>query len=273
MELPREFVFSEKLWRQRMRTLLKVLPFGVAATSLYALIISDFAFAKVALALGVTFAVAGLIFAIELPILMRIIRNVKVQVTEGGVSIDNGKSIDTIEWENITLLRVKRRPSGEVNRISLLGRDRRRRTLHALEDMDALTAILAKMAINAETEDSRYICDWDDWRLGAATAVATVAVFTVFHMLGKDVLELFIIAFALTAGAGMSFYHPMGSSNRRLALFEQLLAWLLIGGGLGCSLRRSSACSAANFSASHPARPQHAPSFAHISRQQTFLIL
>lgn len=224
-----QFDFSESRIRKTNRNMLIFAPFLILCVAGFALFIADYKVSKVLIPLGVTFLIMMTILAIEIPLMNRSSRKMKVIIYEDEIIKQCGKSQQTISWDNIIKVKLVENPKGSLVRIRLYQKNNKAIYLFGFNEMGTIANLIkGRISNNVLVETKRHRLDWETPIISIISAAVTIIVMTIIASKGTKAMNIFAISAALCVGSWLLIYRPLTKFNLRNKWFEIISAVFMI---------------------------------------------
>jgi len=225
----REFNFSEGFLKARNRDILIASPF-LALTTLSSILLFTGAGLKETLtAWSIALLVVAAIFAIEWPLVSRILRNMKVLVLEDKITKRSGKTQELAFWAHIKRIRRVENTKGEVVSITLYQESKKPIHIFGFDGMETIDLLVQERAPrNTPIQRSRQRPDWETRTVALLIGMGTAVIMALVASRGYQTFDIFTRLVAFVAGAGLLVFSPLTQGTLRVRWFEILLGVLLL---------------------------------------------
>ena len=224
-----QFNFSESRIQKTNRIMLIFFPFLILCAAGLALFISDYKVSKVLIPLGVTSLIMTAILAIEIPLINRSLRKMKVLIYEDEIIKQCGKYQQTVLWDEILKIKLTETPEGSLVRIQLFRKNEKTIYLSGFNEMEKIAHLIKeKISDNVLVQTKRYRLDPDNPIVLLITCIATMVIMGIIASKGAKAMDIFVILFTLCAGSWLLTYRPLTKVNLSSKWFEIIGAVLLI---------------------------------------------
>ena len=221
--------FSESRIQKTNRIMLIFFPFLILCAAGLALFISDYKVSKVLIPLGVTSLIMTAILAIEIPLINRSLRKMKVLIYEDEIIKQCGKYQQTVLWDEILKIKLTETPEGSLVRIQLFRKNEKTIYLSGFNEMEKIAHLIKeKISDNVLVQTKRYRLDPDNPIVLLITCIATMVIMGIIASKGAKAMDIFVILFTLCAGSWLLTYRPLTKVNLSSKWFEIIGAVLLI---------------------------------------------
>jgi hypothetical protein len=229
----REFGFSESSIGQKKRIILVssvLLIFFLVAFALYA---SGFRIENALVGLGYTLLIAGLIAAIEIPLLNLIMRKPKVLVDKDKLIRQCGKKQQILSWTDIAGIKTIKNKNGVVNQIRIYPK-KPKMTMHLAryQDMENLANLIRERTSDKSVAhlEKRWKLDWDNPFIGAPVAIVpTMVIMFIVASMGSKAMDIFAVSIAFIISLGLLIFRPLTKHNASGKWVELFFVIVLLG--------------------------------------------
>ena len=224
-----QFNFSESRIQKTNRIMLIIFPFFILCAAGFALFISDYKVSKALITLVVPFLIMTAILAIEIPLINRSLRKMKVLIYEDEIIKQCGKYQQTVLWDEILKIKLTETPEGSLVRIQLFRKNEKAIYLSGFNEMEKIAHLIKeKISDNVLVQTKRYRLDPDNPIVPIITCVATMVIMGIIASKGAKAMDIFAMLFALCAGFLLLIYRPITKADLSMKWLEIIFAVLLI---------------------------------------------
>ena len=224
-----QFNFSESRIRKTKRIMLILLPFLILCTVGFALFIADYKVSKVLIPLGVMFLIMTAILAIEIPLINRSLRKMKVLIYEDEIIKQCGKYQQTALWDDIIKIKLIENPDGGLVYIQLYRKNKRAIHLGGFNEMEKIANLVKeKISDSVLVQTKRHRLDWENPIVLIITCIVTMVIMGIIASKGAKAMDIFTILFALCVGSWLLTYRPLTKADLRSKWFEIIAALFMI---------------------------------------------
>jgi hypothetical protein len=224
-----EFNFSESRIQKTNRIILFLIPFLILCTAGFALFIFDLKVITVIIPLGIRFLILTAILAIEILLINRSLRKMKVLIREDKIIKQCGKHQQTVLWDNIIKIKLNENPEGSIVWIRLYRKNGRVIYLNGFDEMEKIANLIkGKISDNVLVQTKRYRLDWENPIVLIIICIATIVMIGFITSRGAKAMDIFVILFALCVGFLLLIYRPITKADLSMKWFEIICAVLLI---------------------------------------------
>ena len=224
-----QFNFSESHIRKTNRNILIVFPFVILCAAGFALFIFDLKVSTVIIPLGVRFLIITAILAIEILLMNRSSRKMKVLIYEDKIIKQCGKHHQIVLWDNIIKIKLNENPEGSIVWIRLYRKNGRVIYINGFDEMEKIANLIkGKISDNVLVQTKRYRLDWENPIVLMIICIATIVITGFIISRGAKALDIFAILSALCVGFLLLIYRPITKADLSMKWFEIIGALYLI---------------------------------------------
>jgi len=191
---------------------------------------------------GIPLLICGIIMAIEIPLINRRLRKLKVFIYEDKLVKQCGKKHQILLWNDIARINIDEKKNGVVASIRLYPKKPKiAMYLYGFREMEDLANLIKERTSDSVLlQEKRWKLDWQNPFVGVlAGGVPTMVVMFIIASMGSKAMDIFAILFSLLVGLWLLMFRPLTKfdvCNKWVEL--TLVAVLLILGiyGLICFL-------------------------------------
>jgi len=212
----REFGFSETFNQEGNRRILVFFCFLILFLLAFALYFTNFRIQKALSSVGITVLILGTISAIEISLLNRRMRKLKVLIEEDRLIIQCGKKQQIFPWKNITRIKTVEKKNGVITQIKIYPKRAIMATyIHGFEEMENMATLIRERTLDTVLhEDKRWKLDWQNPYIGILVGgLPTMVVMYIIASMGSKAMDIFAIVVALFGGLCLLIIRPLTKLN------------------------------------------------------------
>ena len=215
----REFSCAETFIKQTNRLFLIFFCVIAVCLVIFALYFSNFRIERALIAAGKTLLFAGIIFFIEILLINRRLRKLKVLIYEDKLVRQCGKKQNVLIWNDITGIKMFEKKNGDVAVIRLFLKNPKRTIyLSGFREMeDMANHIKERISNNVPLEEKRWKLDWQSPSkialIMVPVMIVTMIVMAVICSMGSKVIDIFAISFAFAVGLILLIFRPLAKCD------------------------------------------------------------
>jgi len=223
-----QFDFSESRIQKTRRNILIVFPFVILCLVGFALFITDYK-VKVLIPLGVISLIMTAILAIEILLINRSLRKMKVLIYEDEIIKQCGKHHQIVLWDEIIKIKLNENPEGSIVWIRLYRKNERVIYLGGFNEMEKIANLIKeKISDNVLVQTKRYRIEPDNPIASIITVIATMVIMGIIASKGVKAMSIFATLFPLCVGSGLLIFRPLTKANLSMKWVEIIVALFLI---------------------------------------------
>lgn len=228
-----EFKFSEKTLKRNYKFCFLAILIAIPGVFLITVLAGKTNIHTLLVACGITAVILLLILAIELPLLNRSMRKMKVIIEDDRIIKQYSRGHKNFFWSDIDKVKMKKNPKGEHINIRIHGRDKRSIYIYGFERMGEIATLICEKTPNDTTIDIKQNkFDYQGYLFLTLLCITTLIVTFFVRSASELVEDIFEISFAVVAGLFLLIYKPIYKTNPSLKKLEKLLAIVMLLGGL-----------------------------------------
>ena len=208
----REFDFSEKIIREERRRLLVIFCFLALFIVIFALYISNFRIEEALIAVGITLLVVGIIFSVEIPLINRRLRKLKVLIYEDKLVKQCGKKQKVLLWDDIARMKVIEKKNGNVAIIRLYPK-KSGVTMHlyGFREIEELAELIKERTLGkVMLQEKCWKINWlNPFVCMPMVGVPTMIVMFIIASMGSKAVDIFAILTTLSIGLLVLIFEPL----------------------------------------------------------------
>ena len=231
----REFGYSENFIREGDRRLLVFSCFLIFYLLAFALYFTNFRIQKALSAVGITVLIFGTISIIELYLLNRRMRKLKVLIDEDRLIIQCGKKQHIFPWKDITRIKTVEKKNGVVTQIKIYPKRAIMATyIHEFEKMEDMANLIRERTSDTVLhQEKRWKLDWQNPYIGLLVGgLPTMVIMFIIASMGSKAMDIFAIVVALLGGLCLLIIRPLTKLNVFGKWIELFFAIILLGLGI-----------------------------------------
>jgi protein-S-isoprenylcysteine O-methyltransferase Ste14 len=231
----KEFGFSETFIRQGYRRILVCTIFLIFFIVAFALYLSNFRIEKALTAVGYTILITSIILAIEIPLINRRQRKLKVVIDEDKLIRQCGKKQQIFLWKDITRIKTVEKKNGVVVQIKIYPKKVMMATyIHGFQEMENIANLIReRTSDSALHQEKRWKLDWQNPYVGLLVGgLPTMVIMFIITSMGSKAIDIFAIVFALLVGSFALIIRPLTKLNACNKWVESVLGIILLGLGI-----------------------------------------
>ena len=224
-----QFDFSENHIRKTNRNMLIIISFLFLCGIGFALFISDFDVSLALPAVGIPCLIMASIYTIEILLLNRSNRKMKVFIYEDKIIKQCGKRQQTVLWDNIIKVKLNENQEGSDVWIRLYQKNERVIYLNGFDEMDKMARLIReKISDDVLVQTKRYRLNPGSPIVTITTCIATIVVIGIIAYCGLKAMNIFATLFGLITGSVLLIFRPLTKSDINFKWFEIIGALFLI---------------------------------------------
>jgi hypothetical protein len=232
----KEFIFSED-YRKVNRLLFILFPVTAVCMFGFALFLSGFRFWSSLAVTGTVLIIMSLLYAVEIPLLKRSMRGMKVLVDDERLIKQCGKRHNTVLWENICKIKLREDPKGHLGYIELHQKNKKTIWLGGFNEMDVIADFIKdKISDDVLIETKRQKFAQNTLLFVVLIAFGTTAVLVIIASMGDMAFESFSMLCSFCMGFWLLIYRPLTKINLRWKWWEIVLALISLACGISLLL-------------------------------------
>ncbi|MHC4143719.1 MAG: hypothetical protein ACYSWW_12990 [Planctomycetota bacterium] len=227
----REFGFSGTFIREGRRRILVLILFLTAFLLAFALYYSDFRIERALVAVGICLLILGVIMAIEIPLINRRLRKLRVLIYEDKLVRQCGKRQRVILWKDIARIKTVKKKDGVVAQIKLYPKKPQMWIyLYGYNEMEDLANLIKERTSDRVLlQEKHWKLDWQNPFVGVLTGgVPAMVVMFIIGSMGSKAIDIFAIVCALSVGLCLLMFKPMAKLDVCNKWVESLLGVVLL---------------------------------------------
>lgn len=207
----REFNFSETFIWEMLRRGLALVLFLLFFIPAFALYISNFRIKEILLPAGITILVFGIIWTIEILLINRRLRKLKVLIYDDKLVKQCGKKQQVLTWEDIARIVTIKDNKGVTVYIRLYPKKRKVVYLRGFRQMEELASLIkGKSPSEVLLREKHWRFNWKNPFVGIiAGGVPAVIIMFIIASMGNKAMDVFAILFALCVGLLVLMFRPL----------------------------------------------------------------
>lgn len=231
-----EFNFSESFIRRRKRLILIVFPFIALCVLVFAFFITGFKILPLLIS-SITFLILAAIVTIELLLIFRSLRKMKVIVYDDKLIKQSGNKKQTVLWDDVVKIKRRLKPRGTVDFLRIYQKGGGVIYLYGFTGMKEIDELIReKVEGKVLLQTKRQRLDWDS-PIGSmiaafAGAAAGATAVAIIGFAGHRALDVFAICLTMGVGSWFLILKPMSKTNLSFRWFEIILGIALISLGI-----------------------------------------
>ncbi|OHB84324.1 MAG: hypothetical protein A2Z38_08440 [Planctomycetes bacterium RBG_19FT_COMBO_48_8] len=231
----REFGYSETFIREGNRGILIFGLFLVPFLVIFALYVSNFRIEKALIPLGFTLLIFGIIIAIEIPLINRRLRKLRILIDEDKLVKQCGKKQQIFLWKDIARIKTVENKNGVVAQIKIYPKKPKMAMyLHGFREMENLANLIKERTSDSVVHlEKRWKLDWHNPFVGLLLGgVPTVVIMFIVASMGSKAGDIFAIVCALLVGLWILMFRPLTKLNASSKWVELVFGIVLLGIGI-----------------------------------------
>lgn len=231
----KEFGYSETFIREGNRGILIFGLFQVPFLAIFALYVSNFRIEKVLIPLGFTLLIFGITIAIEIPLINRRMRKLKVFIDEDKLTIQCGKKQQILLWTDIAKIKTVENKNGVVAQIKIYPKKPKMAMyLHGFREMENLANLIRERTSDSVLhQEKHWKLDWHNPFIGLLLGgVPTVVIMFIIASMGSKAMDIFAIVFGLLVGLWILMFRPLTKLNACNKWVESVFGIVPLGIGI-----------------------------------------
>jgi len=184
--------------------------------AIFALYLSNFRIEKVLIPLGFTLLIFGIIIAIEIPLINRRLRKLRILIDEDKLVKQCGKKQQIFLWKDIARIKTVENKNGVVAQIKIYPKKPKMAMyLHGFREMENLANLIIERTSDSVVHlEKRWKLDWQNPFVGLLLGgVPTVVIMFIIASMGSKVGDIFAIVCALLVGLWILMFRPLTKLN------------------------------------------------------------
>ena len=223
-----QFNFSESRIRKKNRNILIVFPFVILCAAGFALSIADYK-VKILIPLSAIFLIMTAILIIEILLMNRSSRKMKMLIYEDKIIKQCGKHHQIVLWDEIIKIKLNENPEGSIVWIRLYRKKGRVIYLNDFDEMEKIANLIkGKISNKVLVQTKHHTINWDNPFVLIIISISTMVITGFIISRGAKALDIFAILLALCAGFLLLIYRPLTKANLSMKWFEIIGALYLI---------------------------------------------
>jgi hypothetical protein len=197
----------------------------------FALYVSNFRIEKAMVAAGIAILIFGIIMTIEIPLINRRLRKLKVFIYEDKLIRQCGKNQQILLWTDIARIKTVENKNGVVTQIKIYPKKPKMvMYLHGFQEMEDLAnLIIERMPDSVMRQEKRWKLDWQNPYIGVLVGgLPTMVIMFIIVSMGSKAMDIFAIVFALLVGSGCLIFRPLTKVNACNKWVESILGFILL---------------------------------------------
>jgi hypothetical protein len=182
---------------------------------------------------SITFLILAAIVTLELLLIFRSLRKMKVIVYDDKLIKQSGNKKQTVLWDDVVKIKRRLKPRGTVDFVRIYQKSGSVIYLYGFTGMDEIDELIRKKVegkVILQTKRQRLNWDSPIYSLMAAGAAATVVIIIGFA--GHTALNVFVISLGIGVGSWLLILKPISKTNLSLRWFEIILGIGMISLGI-----------------------------------------
>lgn len=235
----REFEINKTSIWEKKRTILVITVLFIFFIVAFALYVSEFRMQKALTSVGITVLILGTISAIEIPLLNRRMRKLKVLIDEDRLIIQCGKKQQIFLWKDITRIKVVEKRNGVITQIKIYPKKAIMATyIHGFQEMENIANLIRERTSDTVLhQDKRWKLDWQNPYVGILVGgLPTMVVIIIIASMGSKAMDIFAIVVALLGGLCLLIIRPLTKLNVFSKWVELILGTYLLVLGIYASI-------------------------------------
>jgi len=231
----KEFGFSETFIRQGYRRILVCTIFLIFFIAAFALYLFNFRIEKALTAVGYILLITGIILAIEIPLINRRQRKLKVVIDEDKLIRQCGKKQQIFLWKDITRIKIVEKKDGVVAQIKIYPKKAMMATyIHGFEEMENIANLIReKTSDSIPHQEKRWKLDWQSPYVGLLVGgLPTMVMMFIIASMGNKAMDIFAIVVALLGGSCLLIVRPLTKLDVFSKWVESVFGIVLLGIGI-----------------------------------------
>ena len=231
----REFGFSETFIREGYKRILVCTIFLIFVLLAFALYITNFRIEKALVGVGYTLLITGTILAIEIPLINRRQRKLKVVIDEDKLIRQCGKKQQIFLWKDITRIKIVEKKNGVVAQIKIYPKKAMMATyIHGFQEMENIANIIRERTSDSVPhQEKRWKLDWQSPYVGILVGgLPTIFMMFIISSMGSKAMDIFAIVVALLGGSCFLIIRPLTKLDVCNKWVESVLGIILLGLGI-----------------------------------------
>ena len=230
----RVFEISENFTRQGSRMILVFTIFLIFFAVAFAMYVSNFRIEKAMVAAGIAILIFGIIMTIEIPLINRRLRKLKVFIYEDKLIRQCGKNQQIFLWKDITRIKTVEKKNGVVAQIKIYPKKAKMATyIHGFQEMENIANLIRERTSDSVLyQEKRWKLDWQNPYVGLLVGgLPTVVIMFIIASMGSRAIDIFAIVFALLVGSCLLIVSPLTKLNVFSKWVELAFGIILLGLG------------------------------------------
>jgi hypothetical protein len=228
-----EFNISEKAFKRSYKLCFFVLLISIPGVFAITLLAGQVNIHRLLIACGATTIIFLLIMAIELPLINRSMRKIKILVDDDKIIRKYGKGEQSFCWDDITRVKMRKNPKGDYVFIKLYDDLDESIQLSALEQMNEMASLICeKISDNAIVDTKQHKFNYYELPFLTLVCIAVLIVNFFIRSAGEFAEDILAVVMATAAGLFLWIYKPFSKVNPSLKSFEIILTILVVLGGI-----------------------------------------
>ena len=214
--LMREFGYSETFIREGNRGLLFLGLFMVPFLAIFALYVSNFRIEQALIPLGFTLLIFGIIIAIEIPLINRRLRKLRILIDEDKLIRQCGKKQQIFLWKDIARIKTVENKNGVVAQIKIYPKKPKMAMyLHGFREMENLANLIRETTSDSVLhQEKRWKLDWHNPFVGLLLGgVPTMVIMFIIASMGSKAMDIFAVTMAFIVSLWILMFRPLTKLN------------------------------------------------------------
>jgi len=232
----KEFGFSETFIRKGNRTILVSILYIIFVAVGFSLYLSNFQIKKTLFVVGYALLITGTIIAIEIPLINRRLRKLKVLIDEDKLIRQCGKKQQIFLWKDITKIKIVKKKGGIVIQIKIYPKKAIMATyIHGFQEMEDLAGLIKERTSNKGVVhmEKCWKLDWQNPYVGVLVGgLPTMVIMFIIASMGSKAMDIFAIIVALLGGLCLLIIRPLTKLNVINKWVESIVGIVLLGLGI-----------------------------------------
>lgn len=226
----RQFNFSDKSLKKRIRLLILMLLFVcLPYLFLFTLLTTNVPTGQLIETSAVVTVLVLIIFAVEMPLLRRSMRAMKLSIESDKIVKQYRKGEQCLSWIDIVGVKFMKNPRGDYINIRIYGKGKKTIHLGDFEQMHEIADLIREnISDDAAVETKQNKIDYESPTFFISVGLITMTIMSLIQLGGQYAQDVFCVLFSTAAALFLLIYRPMSKFNPRMKLFETIIGWLLI---------------------------------------------
>jgi hypothetical protein len=230
-----EFGFSEASIRKGNILILVLILFLLPFLVIFALYLSHLDIKATLVAVSYTILIFGIITAIEIPLMNRSMRKLKVFVDKDKLIRQCGKRKQILLWTDIARIKTVEKKNGVVAQIKIYPKKPNMAMyLHGFQQMENLAYLIKERTSDSVVhQEKRWKLDWQNpYVVMLVGGVPTMVVMFIVASMGSKAGDVFAVSMGFIVGLGILKFRPMTKHNASIKWVELFFGIALLGLGI-----------------------------------------